>query len=118
MAPDDVPLAYLPNHGQTAAERTGGFEDELRGELRLVEERCLVVGDDGARVVWPHDYVAMTHGDGSLTLLDQTGQPVAEVGDVVLLQGLWRGPAGWGSGEPCLPRGMVFMVQGVPEVVR
>jgi hypothetical protein len=117
MASDDVPLAYLPNHGQPA-RGAGRFEDEVRGELRLVEERCLVVGDDGVRLVWPVDYIGMTHGDGSLSLLDETGEPVAEVGDVLRLQGSWQGPADWGAGEPCLPDRMVFMVQAVPEVVR
>lgn len=121
MRPDDVPMSYLPTSGWSPGEHPHEPpESELRGELRLVDESCLEVreeGKDGVRVVWPDDWVGLVHADGSATLVDQDGRVAARTGDVLFLQGSWSGPASW-SGELCLPDpGMAFAVTEVPEVV-
>ncbi len=111
---NDVPL-FLPTYGATAGELEGSVT--LRGELLLVdEERCVVIGPDQTPVVWPRGYEGVVRADGTLTLLDEDRQPVADSGDVVELGGAWTGPASW-SGEPCLPDGSrPFMVQARPSV--
>ena len=118
-APDDVPV-FLPDSGfEVGVDKHEGHAS-VSGELVATQDdRCLVVGDDQFPVFWPHGYMGETHGDGSFSLLDESGRRVAEVGDTVRLAGSWRAPASWSGDELCIPDDRrTFMVQARPDVVR
>ncbi|GAA2135857.1 hypothetical protein GCM10009844_01540 [Nocardioides koreensis] len=117
-APDDVPV-FLPESAFDVGVDKQEDHASVSGELVATQDdRCLVVGDDQTPVFWPHGYEGETHGDGSFSLLDEQGSPVAEVGDTVRLTGGWLEPASWSGDERCIPDDRkVFMVQARPEVV-
>ena len=115
----DVPV-FLPDSGfEVGVDKQEGHAS-VSGELVATQDdRCLVVGDDQVPVFWPHGYMGETHGDGSFSLLDESGRRVAEVGDTVRLAGSWRAPASWSGDELCIPDDRkTFMVQARPDVVR
>lgn len=118
-APDDVPV-FLPNSSFEVGVDSPAEHATVTGGLVATQgNRCLVVGDDRTPVFWPQGYEGETHGDGSFSLLDDRGRPVAEAGDTVRLTGRWLEPAGWSGDEPCIPDDRrVFMVQARPYVVR
>jgi hypothetical protein len=113
----DVPV-FLPESGFEVGVDKLEIHASVSGELVATQDdRCLVVGDDQVPVFWPHGYMGETHGDGSFSLLDESGRPVAEVGDTVGLTGRWLEPASWSGDELCIPEDrQVFMVQARPEV--
>ena len=116
--PGDVPV-FLPESAFDVGVDEQEDHASVSGELVATQgDRCLVVGDDQTPVFWPHGYEGETHGDGSFSLLDEKGRPVAEVGDTVRLSGRWLEPASWSGDELCIPDDRkVFMVQARPDVV-
>ena len=118
-APDEVPV-FLPESAfDVGVDRQVDHASVTGALVATQDDRCLVVGDDQTPVFWPHGYEGETHGDGSFSLLDEKGRPVAEAGDTVRLTGRWLEPAGWSGDELCIPDDRkVFMVQARPDVVR
>ena len=117
---DEVPV-FLPTSAFDVGTDTDSGKTVITGELVATDhDQCLVVGDDGTPVFWPHGYEGLTHDAHGFSLLDERGHVVAEVGDAVRLRGKWLEPADWGSEyDGCIPDDRrVFWVGARPDVVR
>lgn len=88
---DDPPFPLTPEPSifmpQLQVRSTVFMEALLIGEL-VVEDGCLRVlsGEESELVIWQADYFLNNH-DGTLEILDETGEVVAHVGETVYMGG-------------------------------
>lgn len=92
---DDSPPAPSATSGESIPVSTSdwrpgdpGAAAAIEGVLRVTESGCLYLetpwpGNARSDIVWPADWTARRHADGSAQLLDDNGRPVAQTGQYI-----------------------------------